>query len=287
MGLVLARSAEILGDEPYFHEFVAGAERVLRPLGRSILLHVLPTRREELDCYRRWARDGHVEAVVLVDLSPADRRVSLVRELGLPAVAIGDAASGGGLDTVWTQDDLAMRSAVEYLAGLDHTRLAHVSGPALFSHTLIRTEAFDDAVAELGLTGRRIASDYSERSGYQATLDLLVGDAPPTAIVFDNDLMALGGLSAARDLDLEVPRDLSLLAWDDSALCQLSEPPLSAMSHDVQQIGELAARAVLAMLAGDEPELLRAEPAVVVPRGTTAVPGRVDGTADAPADAAG
>ncbi|NNH03830.1 substrate-binding domain-containing protein [Microbacterium ulmi] len=268
MGLVLARPAEILGAEAYYHELVAGAERALSQSGRGVLLQVVPTRGEELDSYRRWAADGRVDGVILVDLSPDDPRTSLVQELGLPAVAIADPSSSAGLGTVWTQDDLAMEIAVRYLAGLGHERLAHVSGPEAMAHTRIRAAAFDATLAELGLTGVRIASDYAREGGRDAVVRLLEAE-PPTAIVFDNDLMALGGLEACRSRGIVVPSQLSLLAWDDSALAQLAEPSLSAMSHDVQKVGDLAAKAVLAAIAGSEPEVVATRHPELVVRGST------------------
>lgn len=272
IGLVLARPAHILGHEPYFHELVAGAERVLRPLGRSILLHVLPTRDEEMACYRRWAADGHVAGVILVDLSPDDARIALVRDLGLPAVAISDPASARGLETVWTDDDLAMVDAITYLSELGHRRIAHVSGPRSMAHTLLRNASVDATADALALEAVRIEGDYTERSGYDAVMRLAAATETPTAIVFDNDLMALGGLAAASDAGLAVPADVSILAWDDSALCQLSSPALSAVSHDVQRVGELAALGILAALDGREPSVVRAGHATVVQRGSTEAP---------------
>ncbi|MET1016658.1 MAG: substrate-binding domain-containing protein [Leifsonia flava] len=272
IGLVLARPAEVLGDEPYFHELVAGAERVLRPLGRAVLMHVLPTREEEMACYERWASDGHVAGVLLVDLSPGDPRIELVRALKLPAVAISDPVSGGGLETVWTEDDLAMADAVRYLAGLGHTRIAHVSGPSTMAHTLLRNASFDATATDLGLDRVRIECDYSERSGFEAVQTLAKAPESPTAIVFDNDLMAIGGLRSAQALDIFVPDQLSLLAWDDSALCQLATPPLSAMSHDVQGVGELAAKSIVNAIDGRPAGMVRADRAALVQRSTTGPP---------------
>lgn len=275
IGLVLARQAQILGDEPYFHELVAGAERILRPLNRSVLLHVLPTRDEEMACYRRWAKDGHVAGVLLVDLSPSDPRIDLVRDLNLPAVAISDPSAGGGLETVWTQDDIAMSDAVSYLADLGHDRIAHVSGPLAMAHTLIRNESLDRAAELRGVSVIRIESDYAERAGFEAVKLLLREEEPPTAVIFDNDLLALGGLRAAREQEVSVPDSLSLLAWDDSALCQLAMPSLSAMSHDVQRVGELAAAGILRAMAGEPPLVIRAAHAAVVQRESTSPPQQV------------
>jgi LacI family repressor for deo operon, udp, cdd, tsx, nupC, and nupG len=108
-------------------------------------------------------------------------------------------------------------------------------------------------------------------SGHAATVELLQAGLRPTAIVYDNDLMALSGLQAARGLGVDVPGELSVVAWDDSALCQLAVPALSAMSHDVERIGELAATAVLGTFepAGSA-TVLEAPRARIVARSSTA-----------------
>ncbi|ROS54505.1 LacI family DNA-binding transcriptional regulator [Frigoribacterium sp. PhB24] len=284
IGLTLVRPSEIYGAEPYFHELTAGLDRVVRPRGHAVLLRVLPDRDAELELCRRWSAEGVVDAVVLVDLSVDDPRVSLVSELGLPAISVSSPTISNGLPAVWTNDDVAVQEAVEALASLGHVRLAHVSGPLRLAHSVARRDTFVSVCDDRGLTAATVTGDYSFESGERALAALLDGPvdsddqavegapAGPTAVVFDNDLMALGGLAEARRLGLNVPGDLSIVAWDDSAQCQLSEPALSALSHDVQRIGEMVGETVLAVLDGERPPTLEAPPIVFVPRATTGPP---------------
>ncbi len=83
--------------------------------------------------------------------------------------------------------------------------------------------------------------------------------------------MALGALHEAGRRGLAVPADLSLVAWDDSALCQLAVPPLSAVSHDVQELGELAGRTLAGALSAvaAPPTVVEVPPARLVLRGST------------------
>lgn len=272
IGLALVRATEIMGAEPYFHEFIAGVERAVRPAGYSVLLNVLPDVDAELATYRRWSADGEVSAVILVDLEVDDGRPEFVRSLGLPAVVVGPPSAAEGFRAVWTDDDNAMRSAVEFLVGLGHERLGHVAGPAELLHTRIRQETFAQECARHGVTAASASGDYSRASGGRALRALLEGADRPTAVVVDSDLMALGGLDEAREAGLDVPGELSLLAWDDSAQCQLSEPPLSAVSHDVQVIGMLAGRELLEEIAGGASRAISSPAVVIVPRRSTGAP---------------
>jgi len=267
VGLVLARASRVLGAEPYYHEFLGGLERVLTPAGVSVLVKVVTDRAAEHETYERWAARQLVDGVVLVDLAPDDDRVALVHRLGLPAVVLGSPSTASGLPTVWTDDAGFAREAIRLLAERGHEVIGHLTGPMTFAHTQLRRAG---AEAEAGARGLRLLhaeGDYSYESGRAATAALIA--AAPTAIVCDNDLMALAALEVVRERGLAVPADISVVAWDDSALCQLAVPALSAMSHDVGRIGELAAGALLDALAGKEPAVYEAPTAHFVARAST------------------
>lgn len=271
IGLVLARASQVLGEEPYYHEFLEGLERVLTPAGLSVLVKVVTDRAAENATYEQWSAQRRVGGVILVDLSPDDDRVALVRELGIPAVVIGDPSTASRLPTVWTDDAGFAREAARFLADHGHTVLGHVCGPLVFAHTQLRRGGFEAEAAERGLTLITAEGDYSQESGRAATAQVLAASpVRPTAIVYDNDVMALGGLETIKEHDLVVPADVSVVAWDDSAQCQLAVPALSAMSHDVGRIGELAAGAVLdAMRQASADAVYEAPKAHIVVRDST------------------
>jgi LacI family transcriptional regulator, repressor for deo operon, udp, cdd, tsx, nupC, and nupG len=268
VGLVLARASRVLGEEPYYHEFIEGLERVLTPAGVSVLVKVVTDRVAESATYEQWSGEGRVGGVILVDLSPGDDRVALVERLALPAVVIGDPSTAPGLPTVWTDDAGFAREAVRFLAEAGHRVIGHVSGPRSFAHTQLRLGGFEAEAAGRGLTLVQAEGDYSYESGRAGAVHLLETGGP-TALVFDNDVMALGGLQALADQGCRVPAEVAVVAWDDSALCQLAVPALSAMSHDVSRIGELAAGAVLDAMAGTKGGVYQAPSAHIVARDST------------------
>jgi DNA-binding LacI/PurR family transcriptional regulator len=249
VGLVLARAPRLLGAEPFFMEFISGIEERLAEHGRSVLLHIVADHSAEIAAYRRWAQLRLAEAVVLVNPTAADPRPAVLRDLGLPVVVAGEPA--GDTPAVRRDDVGSVRAAVAHLAGLGHRRIARISGPDGLRHTRTRTAALLAAAAPAGIDAVVLTGDYSEESGAAATVRLLRDGDPPSAIIYDNDLMAVGGLEVARELGLAVPRDLSMLAWDDSSLCRLSSPQLTTMSLDVHEFGALVAASVLALLDGE------------------------------------
>lgn len=274
IGTVLRSSPRFRGVEPFYAEFIAGLEDTLRVTNGSVLVHIANSLEEEIASYRRWAASGHVSAIVVHDLTENDARTGILHDLGLPALVLGDPlhTSGTGVATLEVDNFEAVTLAVHYAVGLGHRRIGRLAGPPQLVHTGVRANSFAEAVTANGATAQTVTGDYSEQSGFDGTRELLSGPERPTMILFDNDLMALGGLAYAREAGLAVPAELSLLAWDDSSLCRLSSPPLSVMRRDVHWLGAAAAEMVQELLAGRSPGTIPAPAPQVVARGTTAPP---------------
>ncbi|RKN38275.1 LacI family DNA-binding transcriptional regulator [Streptomyces hoynatensis] len=241
-GMVIDRPARTLGLEPFFMQLISGIQAELAVDTTPLLLTMAEDQAAEIALYRSWWARRLVDGVFLVDLQVEDARVPVLRELGMPVVVIGAPLGTGGLPAVWSDDAAAVATAVAHLAELGHRRLARVSGPGHLRHTSIRNAAFDRVIRELGLSGRTLEADYSGERGAAATAELLGGPGRPTAILYDNDVMAVSGLTAAQRLGLAVPAELSIVAWDDSPLCELVSPSLTALSRDICAYGAHAAR---------------------------------------------
>ncbi|PJI93582.1 LacI family DNA-binding transcriptional regulator [Luteimicrobium subarcticum] len=273
VGLVLARDPSTLGVESFYMQFIAGIESELQKRSYGLLLQVVPDQDSELRTYRTWRAARRVDGVVLVDPRVDDPRVALLAEEdALPAVVVGDTTLAGGLPNVWTDDAAAIRESVRYLHAAGHRRIARIAGTEGYGHTLIRDEAFDDEVQRLGVHGVVARTDYTPDQGATATRSLLTsGDADrPTAFIYDNDVMALAGLGVAAELGLRVPDDLSIIAWDDSPLCEATFPRLSALSHDVTRFGAHVARRLFDRVDGKPGGSFLDSTPTLRPRGTTA-----------------
>jgi DNA-binding LacI/PurR family transcriptional regulator len=273
VGLILARPASTLGVEPFFMKLISGLETVLSTRSIALLLQVVGGHKAELQAYRRWWAERRVDGIFLVDLRVDDERVPVLEELGLPAVVIGGPGHHGGLPAVWSDDAGAMSMVVSYLAALGHRRIARVAGLPGLLHTELRSRAFSDVTARLRLDSAAIlTTDYTAEQGAQATRRLLSAPTRPTAILYDNDVMAVAGSSVAHEMGVAVPRDLSVVAWDDSVLCEIVHPPLTALSRDITAYGAHAAECLLELL--DDAEVSDFEDAMprLVTRGSTARP---------------
>jgi DNA-binding LacI/PurR family transcriptional regulator len=250
-GLVLARPARTIAIEPFFIQFIAGVESELATRSIALTIQLVPNVRDEIAVYQRWWGEHRVDGVLMVDLRVDDPRVEELVRLGLPAVVVGGPLEGGNLPSVWHDEASVVTEAIRYLAALGHTRVAHVSGVADFVHTTQRTAAFLQAVDELGLEGEVLETDYSAEAGARATRKLLSSPAPPSAILFDSDLLAVTGLGVVQQMGFSVPDDVSIIGWDDSLISQVVHPPLTAITRDITAYGIAAARRLLEAIEGD------------------------------------
>ncbi|MFD9306661.1 LacI family DNA-binding transcriptional regulator [Streptomyces sp. NPDC060048] len=273
VGLTVRRPARTLGVEPFFMEFISGVESVLSEHSYALMLQMVATQDSEIELCRRWWGERRVDGVFLIDLQAQDARLAAVESLGLPAVVVGPPSASGSLPAIWSDDGESVHEIVRYLAALGHGRIARVAGPADLAHTMIRDEALSDACRQAGVPEATVVhTDYTGDAGARAARSLLIAPQRPTAIVFDNNIMAVAALSVAQELGLSIPADLSIVAWDESALTQVVRPVLSALTRDIPAYGARAATALLSLIAGEEVDDIREGYARLVPRGSTCPP---------------
>ncbi|WP_431953741.1 LacI family DNA-binding transcriptional regulator [Actinacidiphila sp. bgisy167] len=282
VGLVLARPARTLGVESFFLQFVSGIQEVLSERHLGLLFRVVAGAEEECAVYRGWWAEQRVDGVIVVDPQIGDPRPALLDSLGLPAVVVGGRDVNGEpraaapypvISSVRVDDAAAMGAVVEYLAGLGHRRVVHVAGLPGLAHTTRRIASLRACAARLGMPGvRSVTTDYSEGQGAEATRLALAGTEPPTAIIYDNDVMAVAGAGVALEMGLTVPRDLSVVAWEDSALCRATHPRLTALDRDATAFGRRAAEELVSLLGGGPARDLPQPMPQLVVRDSTAAP---------------
>ncbi|HEY3557475.1 MAG TPA: substrate-binding domain-containing protein [Kribbella sp.] len=274
-GLVLARPGRLLGMEPFMADVVQGIEEVFAGRGCSLLIEFAADVTGEIEIWRRWVPNKHVDGIVMVDLRTSDPRLDELQRLGVPAVLLGGPELKAPITNVLVDNAEGARAAIRALADLGHRDVARVSGPRDMLHCQARDDAFMETCAEQHVRGRVIEGDYSEDSGREATEQLLTGSRVPTAVVYDNDLMAIGGLAAAKDLGIAIPDQLSVIAWDDTAVARLATPPLSVVTVDVHGLGAIVGEAILTVIQGGAPTTYQVPKPTIRLAGSTAPPSPV------------
>lgn len=251
IGLVIARSTDSFASEAFFLKLISGVERVLQPQGLSLVLQVVPDTDAELAACRSWWAEARVDGLLLLDPMQDDPRPALLAELGVPAVAVGGSAMEPLLSGLATDDEGAMRLVVRHLHEQGHRRLAYVIGQGGLLHTQARSRAFTEASREFGMwTAESAFTDFTEDAGRVETGKLLAREDRPTAIVYDNEILALGGLAAVHAAGLNCPDEVAIVSCEDSPICRVVQPSLTALVRDPAALGAHATQLLLELVAG-------------------------------------
>lgn len=274
VGLVIPGGSRAMGLEPFWMQFIAGIESVLVEHGCALKLCLAPGQEREIEVHSSWWRRKEVGGAIVVNLRVGDERVPILKKLGMPVVMAAHPSLTDGLRAVWTDDAGAMETLVRYLAALGHRSIARVGGNPALGHTALRTEAFERMTAELGLRSTAVTTGYSGSEASQATRTLLLDPQRPTAVIYDNTIMAVAALAVTDEMGVDVPGDLSVVAWDDSPLCRVTTPPLSVVRHDVYEYGARTAIALIRLIDGIPQSPDGTVVPVIHPRGSTAAPPR-------------
>lgn len=186
-----------------------------------------------------------------VILTPPHSENPLITDLlahrGIPFARIGSDAPGAGI-RLTMGDEGAAHLATARLAELGHRRIAMIAGPSSYSLSGWRIDGWRRAVVEAGLghEGLLEVGDFGYDSGARAARVLLDRNPDCTAIIASSDQMALAALEVARERGLDVPRDLSLISFDNTPIVRFTQPPLTAID---QPIAETVSRAVEQLIA--------------------------------------
>jgi LacI family repressor for deo operon, udp, cdd, tsx, nupC, and nupG len=179
-----------------------------------------------------------------------------------------------GIPSVHIDNARAASDAMHLLYDLGHQRIGVITGPLVspLSRDRLRgasTTAKKRSTEELAV----ITGDFSVESGADAAQRLFAAPRPPTAIFCFNDEMAMGVLEFARRKRLRVPRDLSVVGFDDIRFARYTEPPLTTIAQPMRAIGEGTVRLLLAILHDDSvtPESVTL-PHTLITRASTAAP---------------
>jgi len=257
---------------PIFPPIVRGVDSYLLPRGYSVLVvntDNSPTLEKKLF---HSLMDRQVDGLIIATGQSDSNSVAEYYGHGVKAVLVNRDVVGVPFPAVTGDDATGMRLAVEHLVSLGHKRFLHLSGPAGFSTSRIRSKAFSDNCKRLGLHARIIKTTaYSVEAGQSAMdkyLDLHPKDA--TAVVAGNDLLALGAYHSLRLRGLRCPEDVSVVGFNDMSFANDFQPPLTTIHAPYFEMGVEAARLILSQLDGVESGPVKVTlPVSLVVRGST------------------
>jgi LacI family transcriptional regulator len=251
---------------PFFPEIVQAFEDIAVQHNYEILLTstVHDPKRMELAVRRMIER--RVDGVAILTFGMEDALVEDLRFRKVPLVFVDVGPNVPGVSNIRVNYQHGIRQAVHHLAAYRHTRIAFVTGPSELKSAMARKAAFEVAMQEIGLQvppEMIVEGDHRMEGGMRALVRLAGLPNRPTAILCSNDMTAVGVMREAYECGIVIPRDLSLVGFDDIRLSQFTTPPLTTVQMSQTLLAEYAFQALLSEAqrnsagpAGNEYELL-------------------------------
>jgi LacI family transcriptional regulator len=264
-------------SNPYFAELIQGIEDAAFKVGYNIILCNAYDDPKKQAAYLRVLMQKRIDGLILVASGSDEELAVLLHNQPVPVVLVDREVAGVEADFIEADHETGGYDATRYLLGLGHRDIACVSGPIGLPPSRDRVTGYLRALSEAGVPFQPdylVHSDFTSEGGFLAFQQLLLMTKPPTAIFASNDLMAIGGICAASEALVHVPRQLSVIGYDDIALASYSTPPLTTMAQPKYQMGQLITNVLIDRIAGGHlplrRELLKTS---LVERQSTAPPG--------------
>ena len=225
--------------DPYFNTIIAGIGDQLAEYGLDLLLSTHPPGGpDELMAYRRMVQGRRVDGLLVVRTRSQDDRLAYLGSTSLPFAAFG--RSDLDLDFPFIDEDgeAGFYELTNYLISLGHTRIAYISAPKNLLFAKYRLAGYCRALKEAGLPCKEeyvVHGNLSRKGGEKGAKHLLGLEAPPTAILAANDLMAIGTIAVAQAQGMKIGKDLSVAGFDDIAPAELFS--LTTLQQPIYDIG--------------------------------------------------
>jgi len=242
-------------DSPFYGVALRGIEEELSRAGYSPLIASARfDATEEARCIE-VLRSRRVDGIIVLDgwLGPQALRA---HAQALPMVVTGRQLKAPNLFALSCDNFEGGRLATQHLLDLGHRRIAFITGDPQHPDANERLAGYRAALEAAGLTfkpGLVVAGEFHEASGLAAVERLLDSRQRFTALFAANDQMAFGAALGLHRRGLRIPDDVSLVGYDDIASALYAAPPLSTVRQSGHEVGQLAAAAMLQLLAGEKP----------------------------------
>ena len=262
---------------PSLAAMASAAEEHAYAHGYNLVLYNTHEDSEREDRYVLTATQSWVDGVVFVSVQDFVNSLETLQAAGIPSVAVDRIPENYDGPSVTLDNVQAGRLAAEHLTDLDHTRLAHISGPSRLWLSQERQRGFQETLAARGLEQAFCVASEGEwdcQTGFRAMQRILAHHPHPTAVFAANDRIAIGAMQAAYQAGLRVPEDCSVMGLDDIEVAAFQIPPLTTIRQSFAQLGSLGVQQLLNRLAGKEPAQTQVvlEPTLVVRQSTAPPP---------------
>ncbi|MFI1168966.1 LacI family DNA-binding transcriptional regulator [Streptomyces sp. NPDC020801] len=247
VAVVIAEPETRVFADPFFGLQLRGISKELTAHDAQLVL-LLTEGRDDHARVGRYLAGGHVDGALVFSLHLDDPLPGLIQSAGVPTVFGGRPGWSDGLGgAVYVDSDNrgGAREAVRHLVGLGRTRIGHITGALDQTSAVDRLDGFRDVMVDAD-PRLIVESDFTPAGGERAMRELLDRCPGLDAVFAANDLTASGALRVLRERGLRVPEDVAVVGFDDMLpVAEQTDPPLTTVRQDIEEMGRLMARLLL------------------------------------------
>jgi DNA-binding LacI/PurR family transcriptional regulator len=229
-------------SNPFFAEIARAVEDQGRHRGYSVIICSTDNQDERAERYLALLEQKSVDGIIIGTGIENTEILSRLLAKSIPVAMIAREVSSESVHTVVVDDIIGGAYAAKHLLELGHASFAILSESSKVSSSRERVRGFKQALKEQGLSfseeNLKIC-DYKMEDGKRKALGLFQQANRPTALFCCNDMLAVGALQAAKELGIRIPRDLSIVSFDNTILASVTDPPLTSVAQPMEHMGKL------------------------------------------------
>lgn len=242
---------------PFFAEILIAIEDELRLHKQTFLLcnhrDQIDIQTNFIDTLMQFGADG---VIISPAIGTTGDDIRKIETDGLPVVMVARGLDGVKVPAFRGDDKMGIYMATRHLLRSGHRDIAFIGGRRETSTGRDRRAGYLSALEEARIAPSaefQMGSETTRKAGYDCIKTMFGKGIKPTAVVCFNDLVAIGVMAGLRDLGLEPGKDVSVTGYDDISEAEIAAPALTSVWNGQQEVGKHAAKAMIAILAGENP----------------------------------
>lgn len=239
---------------PFFAELARGVEDRANYYGYNVIICNTDNKPHKEIEYLRLLMRKRTDGLVFAAAEAGHSSITRLTRKGFPLVLLARELEGADLDTVLVDNVEAGYLATKHLVELGHHQIGIATETVNIKASQDRHHGYLMALSEEGIlpvNEYQIFNVGSIRAGQEAAKKLLNLPNPPTAVVAFNDLVAIGIMEGAREMGLKIPRDISVVGFDDTIIASITNPPLTTIAQPIYQMGSCAVDRLVGLIKGE------------------------------------
>lgn len=255
--LVYYKTGCVISDSPFFLSMLDTlSDHLIASNYNLVMLRLNCT--ADLEPQLRQIRNSDCDGLLIFATEAFSEDILLLQSLRLPFVIVDNFFREHDVDTVCINNELGIRKGIDYLMENNHRTIGYIRSGNVINSFSERFEVFTRTMAEKGLAvdpSHILSLPYDQASFTEAFNAMLAKKTfvLPTAFMADNDLLAVNAMKVLQANHIHVPRDISIIGFDNRSICEMSRPQLTTIAVSSSDLASISLNVLMNRLAGAEP----------------------------------